>query len=112
MGRGRRGFTLIELLVVIAIIALLMAILMPAMHRAKEQGERTACFNNLKNLQLAWMIYADDNDDKIVCGDSGEYTQPKGEVYWVKRDYNLTNMQQKIQMIREGGLYPYTRDEK
>jgi prepilin-type N-terminal cleavage/methylation domain-containing protein/prepilin-type processing-associated H-X9-DG protein len=110
---GRGGFTLIELLVVIAIIAILMAILMPAMHRAKEQGERTACFNNLKNLQLAWMIYADDNDDRIVCGDSGEYTQPKGEVYWVQRDY-LTTMttMQKIDAIRKGGLYPYTRDDK
>ncbi len=109
----RRGFTLIELLVVIAIIALLMAILMPAMHRAKEQGERTACFNNLKNLQLAWMIYADDNDDKIVCGDSGEYTQPKGEIYWVQRDYVQTmTVEQKIKAIRDGGLYPYTRDAK
>jgi len=111
MWTGRRAFTLIELLVVIAIIAVLMAILMPALHRAKEQGQRAACLNNLKNLQLAWIVYADDNDDRIVCGDSGEYALPKGEVYWVKRDYNLTNVEQKIQMIREGGLYPYTRTE-
>jgi len=49
------GFTLIELLVVIAIIAVLMAILMPALNRAREQGKRAACLSNLKQLQLAWV---------------------------------------------------------
>jgi prepilin-type N-terminal cleavage/methylation domain-containing protein/prepilin-type processing-associated H-X9-DG protein len=108
---GPNGFTLIELLVVIAIIAVLMGILMPAMHRAKEQGQRAACLNNLKNLQLAWMIYADDNDDKMICGDSGEYGLGKGEVYWVQRDWTsgMTSVQ-KTDAIRKGGLYPYTRD--
>jgi prepilin-type N-terminal cleavage/methylation domain-containing protein/prepilin-type processing-associated H-X9-DG protein len=106
------GFTLIELLVVIAIIAVLMGILMPALHRAKEQGQRAACLNNLKNLQLAWIMYADENDDKIICGDSGEYGLRPGEVYWVKRDYLQTmSTAQKIEAIREGGLYPYTRDK-
>jgi len=109
----RRGFTLIELLVVIAIIAILMAILMPALHRAKEQGERAACLSNLKNLQLAWMMYADENDSKIVCGDSGEYTQPKGEIYWVQRDYvQSMTPKQKEKAIMDGGLYPYTKDLK
>jgi prepilin-type N-terminal cleavage/methylation domain-containing protein len=49
----RRGFTLIELLVVIAIIAVLMAILMPALNRVREQGKRAACLNNLHQLTLA-----------------------------------------------------------
>ena len=78
MGRGRRGFTLIELLVVIAIIALLMAILMPALNRAEEQGKRAACLSNLKQLTLAWTVYSDDNDDKLVNGDSGEYRNRAG----------------------------------
>ena len=109
----RSAFTLIELLVVISIIAVLMAILMPTLHRAKEQGERAACLNNLKNLQLAWMIYADDNDDKIVCGDSGEYGLRKGQVYWVQKDWEAgMTVVQKIQAIRDGGLYPYTKTEK
>jgi prepilin-type N-terminal cleavage/methylation domain-containing protein/prepilin-type processing-associated H-X9-DG protein len=67
----RRGFTLIELLVVIAIIAILMAILMPALQRAREQGKRAACLNNLKQLTLAWVMYADENDDKLVNGAAG-----------------------------------------
>ncbi len=53
--RSRRGFTLIELLVVIAIIAVLMAILMPSLNRAREQGKRASCLSNLKQLQMAWI---------------------------------------------------------
>jgi len=68
---GLTGFTLIELLVVIAIIAVLMAILMPALNRAREQGKRTACLNNLRQLTLGWILYADDSDDKIVHADTG-----------------------------------------
>jgi prepilin-type N-terminal cleavage/methylation domain-containing protein len=63
------GFTLIELLIVIAIIALLMAILIPALARAREQGKRAVCLTQIKQLQLAWNMYADDNEDKIPPGD-------------------------------------------
>jgi len=63
--RRSHGFTLSELLVVIAIIAILMAILMPALNRARLQGKRAACMGNLKQLTLAWIMYADENDDKI-----------------------------------------------
>ena len=65
-----KGFTLIELLVVIAIIAILMAILMPSLNRAREQGKRAACLSNLKQLTLAWIAYAGDNDDRIVNGEA------------------------------------------
>ena len=71
MERNRRGFTLIELLVVIAIIAILMGILMPALNRAREQGRRAVCQGNLKTLTLSWIIYADENDGKIVNGAGG-----------------------------------------
>ncbi|NIP25934.1 MAG: prepilin-type N-terminal cleavage/methylation domain-containing protein [Phycisphaerae bacterium] len=64
----QRGFTLIELLVVIAIIALLLALLMPALDHARELARRSVCKANLRDLVLAWIIYADDNDGKIVNG--------------------------------------------
>ena len=60
---SRRGFTLIELLVVIAVIAVLMGILMPALRKAKEQGQSAACKGNLKGFTLAVAMYAQDNDD-------------------------------------------------
>jgi prepilin-type N-terminal cleavage/methylation domain-containing protein len=58
----RRGFTLIELLVVIAIIALLAAMLLPVLSRAKESGRRISCLNNLKQLSLAAQMFVNDNN--------------------------------------------------
>jgi prepilin-type N-terminal cleavage/methylation domain-containing protein/prepilin-type processing-associated H-X9-DG protein len=116
------GFTLIELLVVIAIIAILMAILMPALNRAKEQGKRAVCLNNLKQLTLAWILYADDNDDKLVNGDteeSGTFGPPPtgacasgGRHYqerpWVLKDWAAgMTLDQKIDAIKGGALFPY-----
>jgi prepilin-type N-terminal cleavage/methylation domain-containing protein len=61
----RRGFTLIELLVVIAIIAILMAILMPALRRVKEQGKMISCLGNLKQWNLIAAMYTEANDGKF-----------------------------------------------
>ncbi len=64
----RRGFTLIELLVVIAIIALLLSILMPAMRKVKEQGNMVKCLANLRQWNLIFAMYLQDNDGKFFSG--------------------------------------------
>lgn len=65
-GKTAFGFTLVELLVVIAIIGGLAAMLFPAVARAKNSGQVTACLNNLRQLELAWTMYADDNGGRLV----------------------------------------------
>jgi prepilin-type N-terminal cleavage/methylation domain-containing protein/prepilin-type processing-associated H-X9-DG protein len=112
-GKFPTGFTLIELLVVIAIIALLLALLMPALERAREQGKRIICLNNLHQLALAWNLYADDNDDKIVNGATGYSNVDTGwgkhlnELAWVDVSFPPSDWDTVLQEIRDGALWPY-----
>jgi prepilin-type processing-associated H-X9-DG protein len=79
-----------------------MAILMPALHRAREQGKRVTCLNNLKQLTLAWIMYADDNDGKICAANIGH-----SDYGWVAEMDVSDPIDDQIAAMQAGMLYPY-----
>jgi len=117
-----KGFTLIELLVVISIIAMLLALLIPALHSAREQGQRAVCLSNLKQLTLAWVAFAEENDSNIVLGSqylwSGHGDPSTGEMVvlnkgWLGRAFLPRNSRDRAVMLAhedKGALWPWIKD--
>jgi len=135
----RGGFTLVELLVVIAIIALLMGVLLPALNHAREQGKRAVCLYYQRQLAGAWLMYADDNSDKLINGDAEEYgtwNEPPctgfggaclsggfhhREKPWILRDWTtppcwsastVFGVAEKKIQLKKGALFRYVKDVK
>ncbi len=86
--RSRRGFTLIELLVVIAIIAILAAMLLPALTRAKLKAQGIQCMNNHRQLSIAWRMYTDDNRDLLPYASENPSDPESYKYAWVTGTLN------------------------
>jgi len=99
LNRHRRtGFTLVELLVVIGIIALLISILLPSLHRARENANRVKCLSNLRQIGMAFIGYSNDNQ-QLLPGTSEEGNEQNYDWIWWQSD--------RIATIGTGGIGPY-----
>jgi prepilin-type N-terminal cleavage/methylation domain-containing protein/prepilin-type processing-associated H-X9-DG protein len=110
--RSVLGFTLIELLVVIAIIAILASLLLPSLSRARVKAQGIHCMNNLKQLQMAWFMYIQDNGDRLPGVTGGSYansdTWVSGWLDFSNNNRDNTNLLYLLD-VRFSQIGPYTK---
>lgn len=102
--RHHFAFTLIELLVVIAIIAILAGMLLPSLAKSKTKAQGIQCLSNLRQLQLSWLMYPDDNNGKLVMGYNGNANAPDR---WVRGSMDDDRDATNVTMIQSGYLWSY-----
>jgi prepilin-type processing-associated H-X9-DG protein/prepilin-type N-terminal cleavage/methylation domain-containing protein len=108
--RGGGAFTLVELLVVIAIIAILAALLLPALHRSKASSWRADCVGHLRQLALATELYWDDNAGKCFNWSGGATNG--GQLYWFGWISGTGGEGERAFDLSAGALYPYLADSR